>query len=108
MFDPNVAKWIIFLYHNGSNTTYDSRGNKPQLLIFPNPANRMVEINLEYSNSNKIEYRIFDSSGILVEGGSITSEIHQLDLSDINPGMYFLQLSEKNKNIIATKKIIIQ
>jgi hypothetical protein len=108
MFDPNAAKWIIFLYHNATNTAFHNMNNRPQLLLFPNPTNDRVEINLENPNSNKIAYRILDSAGKLVDRGSFYGEVYQLDISNVNPGIYLLHLSDENKNMIAAKKILIE
>jgi hypothetical protein len=108
MFDPNVAKWIIFLYHNATNTVYDTKGDSPQLLLFPNPANSLLEIKLRNTNSDKIVYRILDSAGKLVDRGNFYGEVHQLDISSLNPGIYLLHLSDQHKNMIAAEKLIIE
>jgi hypothetical protein len=108
MFDPNVAKWIIFLYHNDiQNAQIDSYGNSPQVLLFPNPSTGMVNLNQETVISNIQDYRIYNSLGKLVDRGRFSSETYQLDLSHLNSGLYLFYLSDEKKRPIAVEKLII-
>lgn len=109
MFDPNAAKWIIFLYHNDQLNAIDSNSSKrTQLQITPNPTNGEVTIVLNLTNLDKTNYKIFNQSGQLVAKGEFLGCYYQLDMSLLNSGLYFLHLSDKNNKIIAIEKIIIE
>lgn len=106
MFNPDVAKWIIFLYHKGQATTIDNTGKTTQFQILPNPAKGEVSVNWDAAGSDKINYRIFDSYGKLVESGEYFGKRHQFDLSFLSPGLYILNLNDNQKT--ASQKIIIK
>ena len=58
--------------------------------IYPNPSSEMIKIFDAPSNFN---FSIFSSTGQKIEGGSNKSEI---DISQLNPGIYFLVIQAKN------------
>lgn len=72
--------------------------------IYPNPVQSKIYVN----NSNdltKIEYYfLFNSSGLIVKQGKLIS--NSIDVSDLNKGLYMLNLKTKNNSI--TEKIIIE
>jgi hypothetical protein len=105
-FDPNVAKWIIFLYQYDQSNAINSNGfNNTHIQIFSNPVNGVEKINLNLKITN---YRIFNSSGQLVDKGEFLSNVHQIDVTILNSGLYFLHLSDENNEIISTEKFIIE
>jgi len=62
------------------------------ILIFPNPANDKIRLQLEVSNQ-KMEYSIFDLSGRLVQTGSIQdNSIPEINIQKLENGSYLLQL----------------
>ena len=58
--------------------------------IYPNPSSEMIKIFDAPSNFN---FSIFSSTGQKIEGGSNKSEI---DISQLNPGIYFLVIQAEN------------
>jgi len=62
------------------------------ILIFPNPANDRIRLQLEVSNQ-KMEYSIFDLSGRLVQAGSIQdNSIPEINIQKLENGSYLLHL----------------
>ncbi|MFW5804340.1 MAG: T9SS type A sorting domain-containing protein [bacterium] len=107
--DLNVAKWIIFLYHNDKPILTNSNYIKnTHIQIFPNPTNEKLNINL---NSIKIDHtncRIFNQAGQLVAKDDFAGRSYELDVSILNSGLFFLHLSDKNNKIMTIEKIIIE
>ncbi|MCF8331281.1 MAG: T9SS type A sorting domain-containing protein [Bacteroidales bacterium] len=106
MFNPYVAKWIIFLYHKDQPNAIDNSRKSTQFQLFPNPAKGEVSVNWDAAGSDKINYRIFDSYGKLVDKGEYFGKRHQFDLSFLSPGLYILNLNDNQKT--ASQKIIIK
>ncbi|MBI4947468.1 MAG: PKD domain-containing protein [Bacteroidetes bacterium] len=78
------------------------------LLIFPNPSHDMINIQAEDENMlNGIEVKVFDMLGKLVNvtSGKPYANMMQLDFSNKNTGIYFLQIIKGNR--ITVKKISI-
>ncbi len=107
LFNPAVAKWIIFLYHYDAVSTAN-KFEETQLKIFPNPTNGVLKIDFNSINIDILNYRVFNQTGQLVVKGDFAGSDYKLDLSELNSGLYFLQLSDKNNAILSTEKIIVE
>lgn len=69
-----------------------------QLSAFPNPSYGLVEITTALSGS--ADWQIFDAKGALVkQGRTFQAEAFQIDLQDLNSGMYFLSLEAQDLRI---------
>ena len=74
--------------YGGSNIRIGRVTDKP--LIYPNPANDKVYINLpNFENTCNIE--VFDVNGRLVLSKSINSESSILDISNLHKGIYYIR-----------------
>lgn len=90
---------VSISYGQNSKANGDIDGFK----LYPNPVtNGKVYINTTDNASKKI--LIFDVLGTKVLEATLLGK--ELNLSDINPGVYVLRVYEKNK--VATRKLIIK
>ena len=71
------------------------------LKLVPNPANNLVQISGYFDAITAVQ--IFDIQGKLVK--KIVSFKQQINISDLNAGLYFVQITSANK--IASKKLVI-
>lgn len=109
MFDPHVAKWIIFLYHNNkTNSLNNDYLHNDHFQIFPNPIQKGGVINLKLMNAQLSNYKIFNSFGQLVDKGEFFSSEGQHILPRLESGIYILQLSDRENKIISTEKLILE
>ena len=106
MFNPDVAKWIVFLYHQDRPNAIDNPGKSARLQLFPNPAKGKVSVRWDAAGGDKITYRIFNAYGKLADKGEYFGKQHQFDLSFLSPGLYILKLTDNKK--AASQKIIIE
>ena len=96
MIDPN--NWVI----NGSGSVSRiAENNIINFMIFPNPCTDFLEI---YVGNNKIgnyQLTVFDISGKeILTFQSLTNDKLKIDLSNLEQGIYFLQLSDgMNKSV---------
>ena len=61
---------------------------------------RTSQVNIQFDKSNiaSVQVQIVDITGRILYNGNITehTKLHQLEISNIGKGMYFLQLEDKN------------
>ena len=76
--------------------------NNVMFAIYPNPAKDFVIIN---SNASKYEYQLINNLGQVVISG-VSSGEHQIDVANINKGVYFLKVVADGETSI--NKISIQ
>jgi len=78
-------------------TSINENENSKEVLlnIFPNPASNTININ-GFPNNTLAE--VFDISGKLLLSQSIN--IHQIDISSLAKGLYFIKLSTGDNNIV--------
>ena len=62
--------------------------NNVVFAIYPNPAKEFIKIN---SNAATFEYQLINGLGQVVVSGSASGE-HQIDVANINKGVYFLKV----------------
>lgn len=78
--------------------------------LFPNPANKMVKLNLETIVARKnVRIEIYNNLGILVGEKDIPEVINpynQLDLRDLPEGIYTVYLKVPNRKAIAKRLMI--
>ncbi|MFT3794523.1 CotH kinase family protein [Flavobacterium sp.] len=72
--------------------------HKSQFAVYPNPFSDLIHI----VGVEKADYKVFSIDGKLVKAGK--TETAELNLSDLNSGMYLLQLTSGNTT--ETKKVI--
>ena len=82
--------------------------NQASLSIFPNPSNGMFNISLK-GFSTDVNIKVANIAGQIVQSKShnITpNRINQLDLENLDSGIYFVTVSDKNSEI--TSKVIVK
>ena len=81
-----------------------------QITIYPNPAKEQITIDLG-TNSNIVggNYKIINTLGQEVLNGVLSSQQNNIQLNNVKgQGIYFVKIYDNSKNLIKTKKIIIQ
>jgi hypothetical protein len=73
----------------------ESKGYDVQL--YPNPASDMVTIDAPNS-----QIQIYNSIGVLLMEVQTADDLTRIDISDFNPGSYFVRVSKSDKNLVKT------
>ncbi|MBQ8760528.1 MAG: T9SS type A sorting domain-containing protein [Bacteroidales bacterium] len=71
-------------------------------VVYPNPANDVININ---SNASEYEYQLINALGQVVVSGQSSGK-HQLDITNINKGVYFLKVIANGETSI--NKVLVQ
>lgn len=78
--------------------------NAESITVFPNPASEIIWI----GNSTAVDvekYSVYDMSGRLVLQSNFYNSEKKIDVSDLNQGVYLLELNAEGKKL--TKKIMV-
>jgi len=96
----NFCIKALAVYNSGVNI----QGlNEIEIEIYPNPTSDFMQVNIQYEGT--IFYKIFDISGKQV-ASSKTYNNKLIDITNLNKGMYFIQLNFDNNRV--TKKFIVE
>jgi len=77
------------------------------IVVYPNPANRYLNISILESKMDKVNMSIFNSSGQVVYNSVINTKTAQttLDVNGFSEGVYLIRFNSEEK--VVTKKLII-
>jgi hypothetical protein len=77
-----------------------------QVSVYPNPSSGMVQISKSISGYSHLT--VMAVTGSIVKEVELNNKFSTLDLSDLDPGIYFMTFSDENSDLQISKKLIIQ
>jgi hypothetical protein len=77
--------------------------NQNQIIVWPNPVNKILNVSCNLEN---IEWNILNILGNIVIHQKTQTKLTSIDISNLNDGVYFIQL--RTKEINNTQKVIVQ
>jgi hypothetical protein len=80
----------VYFYYSTYMSVYDDQLKNVQ--IYPNP----VSTNLYLETAQACIFQVFDVNGKYVMDGKLTDEASTINVSQLEPGMYLLQISSEN------------
>jgi hypothetical protein len=86
----------------GVTSIEDIDGNAAQMILFPNPAQDVLQV--RHNLKGKVQVEIYDLAGHLIEMGLVNESVEQISLSQMSPGTYFLQL-KNDKEVLRSSFI---
>lgn len=78
--------------------------NAPTISVYPNPTVEMFSITVDADDV--YDYRLTDMTGKLVASANDNQGVVMVDVRDLTPGMYLLQVTQNGKSV--TRKVVIQ
>lgn len=102
--NASVEIWKFFSRYdiNGLiQTTGLRESGAIDLNIYPNPTNSVI--NIETKASSQIGYEFFTPKGNTVLKGVVVSGNHRIDISHLQPNIYFLKIGNQIVKIVKTK-----
>lgn len=101
------AAWNLWARLAGWNqtTSLPSSLEMVQFSIFPNPASGRITIKAD--NFGLASIRIFSETGVTIWSESVISrkDNHEIDISSLQEGVYFVQISDGKKHL--TEKVVV-
>jgi len=104
--DPFYVDQIWF----STTNTQDFLMDEFDLSIFPNPAQNEINIKLSADATHRnLEFKVIDQTGrILISEYTTETEFFNIDLENLNSGMYFITIQDKENDFQITRKLIKQ
>ncbi len=101
-----VPRLVVFYSSPGMvSSVFDQYKNIKELKLYPNPANNMLNIELETDAPAQIE--LYNLNGQMLKAVSINfGGTVQLDVSQLQKGMYVVKATQNNE--IYTQKLVIE
>jgi len=93
---------IIATFYNVSGII---SSNSNEINIYPNPADNLITIDLNYNETNADHVNIMSVDGKIVSTLGITSDKTEIDISNFSSGVYFLNINSENSAIQTIKLI---
>ncbi len=100
--DPNCCHWVVFSLQDVLSKVEDNIAYNSQVHITPNPHSEYFEIDIDPSESGKIE--IIDMNGIIVKSLNRLPDNKLISTSELLDGVYWLKYISSNS--IKTTKIV--
>ncbi len=97
---PALHKHVL----NAPPTGIDDFNSNSNFKLFPNPASDFVNIDYPLANANDV-CQITDINGRIVKQLSLVQT--NLNISDLNNGVYFLQIISQNGKAVLTQKLVV-
>ncbi|MCD4683169.1 MAG: T9SS type A sorting domain-containing protein [Bacteroidales bacterium] len=88
-----------------SITPYFQKADIIEVDIFPNPAKHILNIQISNENQSYLDMEVISSTGQVKKKINFKHEIEQINISDLQKGIYFLRI--KSKEFTSIEKIII-
>jgi len=96
----------IYNYFHTVTGINDLSAQGKSIIIYPNPAKDMVTLNIENAGSEDPALNIYNVSGVLVRSEMLKQHQQQINISDLNNGIYIVEI--KTNNMAKKLKLIIQ
>ena len=82
--------------------------NAGDVMIYPNPANRQINISISTKGNISYDYFVSSITGTIVKKGSIDGRESVIDISSLKPGIYILgiNVSGSTKSVVYKKVVV--
>ena len=84
------------LVHTGVANIND----EPDIILYPNPTNDIINIRLQEESSDMTEAEIYDVNGRLLRSMQTSGRHIQIPVANFAQGMYFVKIRCRNKTAI--------
>ncbi len=106
-YEDSASFWINPIYQgiNAGAACYslsvEETDSKPNINLFPNPADKTIQIEANYILGNTIQYSIIALDGRICKKGYLVN--NKIDIGELNSGIYFLMMTENDHNLYSGK-----
>ena len=101
----SVAQGVQLPFEISVVSGIETKGIDLKINAYPNPATDILTLKVEDYNKEKLEYRLIDMSGKVLEIKIIVDNNTQISVGNLLPATYFLNVSDNGKEV-KTFKII--
>lgn len=73
-----------------------------QFNAYPNPANNILNIDIQNNSSNKYRYTIYSMNGVMAAQGHLNNSVNSIDVSTLASGMHFISITNGTEQKVIT------
>jgi len=92
--------WILLLTPAETVGTESAPGEKFEIMLYPNPARQVVNLQWVEDSSHKTLIQMIDLTGQILQEQVHFGTIAELNLEAYPPGPYFIKVSSNGKSIV--------
>jgi len=78
----------------GLVSSIEDNEDQNQINVYPNPVTDLLNVNIDLSNGEKTNYKIFDLNSKIVNSNELLN--NQIDVSNLIKGVYILEINNSN------------
>ena len=82
--------------------------NEERFTLFPNPAQQFFTVSFKQNSYTNIEIVIADITGRIIKTTKVFSPVTNINLQNVEKGIYIIQVKENNQIIYTQKQIVIK
>lgn len=97
---PNQIMWEFFSDNCGNSVSTKEIENEEVLHIYPNPFSDHITLESDHLNNS---YKIYNSHGVLIKSSALLQTHNVIDLSDLTPAVYLIQVSGNIYKLVKTR-----
>lgn len=102
----SVAQGVQQPYEISVVTTIDeAKGISLSITAYPNPTTDYLTLSIDKSEVSNLSYQLYDMQGKLLKNEKISGNQTKVAMSNLLPAVYFVKISECNKQIKVFKII---
>jgi len=102
--DSHILTGLPIRCLKDETSSLDETDNDQPILVYPNPANGLVNIHISANDNPRI--KLINTKGQMVLQGTVENDSCRFDLSTFEDGVYFIQI--EGKSSINRIKIVVQ
>ncbi len=80
-------------YQENTSVSVEDIQREIEVVAYPNPANNLLNIDIQNSTSNKYHYSIYSMNGVLTAQGHLNNNVNSIDVSTLSSGMHFISIT---------------
>ena len=88
------------------STAIDNTGNLIKIILYPNPANDYVYLEIQLQDIQKLFYQLYDMNGRCLKNENISSEKTMINLVNYTSNTYILNVYTTDKKLLKSFKIL--
>lgn len=87
-------------------TSVEIESLNSDFLVFPNPANEIINIDSGKDTKKVFFYSIYNTTGQLIKSGQFNARMYSIDISNLPKGTYLVKIQNKRYKVLQTSKVV--
>lgn len=90
------------------SAVYPVTGETNAIVVYPNPATDQITIDIDHNLPGNYSFRLFDLNGQRVLDNKPSSNLEEVSIQSLSPGLYIIQVIYENDLVVGYGKLVKQ